>query len=171
MFDIVGVLVNGVNVNCLICIICFECDWMGNLKVQYMLIEVICFECDKGDWMVKVECMLILVGIVFGIIFDVVSFEYDKVGCFMVEYGVNGIVEYVFDVFDNVIMLVLLYVQILQILWYGLGYVYQICCGDQVVSDFECDDLYCEVMCIQGWLIQCFVYDLFGWKVWQLVGF
>lgn len=139
--------------NCLVCIIWFECDWMGVLKVQCMLMEVICYQYDKGDRLVKVECVLMLSGIVLGIVFDVVEFEYDKGGCFVVEYGLNGSVIYMFDELDNVVLFGLLYDQMLQMLCYGLGYVYQICFGDQVVVDFECDDLYCEVLCIQGRLI------------------
>ncbi|MFP3632424.1 hypothetical protein SB776_38110, partial [Burkholderia sp. SIMBA_045] len=83
-------------------------------------------------------------GIALGITPDVVSFEYDKAGRLMAEHGVNGTVEYVLDALDNVTTLALPHDQSLQILRYGSGHVHQIRCGDQVVSDFERDDLHRE---------------------------
>ncbi|MFP3595028.1 hypothetical protein, partial [Chryseobacterium sp. SIMBA_038] len=75
------------------------------------------------------------------------------------------------DALDNVTTLALPHDQSLQILRYGSGHVHQIRCGDQVVSDFERDDLHREVMRTQGRLTQRSAYDPLGRKVWQSAGF
>ncbi len=149
----------------------FERDRMGNLKVQHTPTEVTFFERDKGDRAVKVERKPTPAGIALGITADVVSFEYDKAGRLVAEHGANGSVEYELDALDNVTALALPHDQTLQMLRYGSGHVHQIRCGDQVVSDFERDDLHREVMRTQGRLTQRSAYDPLGRTVWQSAGF
>ncbi|MCW3596818.1 RHS repeat domain-containing protein, partial [Burkholderia cenocepacia] len=110
-------------------------------------------------------------GIALGITPDVVRFEYDKAGRLVAEHGANGDVEYELDEFGNVISLALPNDQTLKMLRYGSGHVHQIRCGDQVVSDFERDDLHREIARTQGRLTQRFAYDPLGRRVWQSAGF
>ena len=128
----------------------FERDRMGNLKVQHTPTEVTRYERNKSDQLVKVERTPTSTGIALGIAPDVVSFEYDKVGRLVAEHGANGDVEYELDELDNVTSLALPNDQTLQMLRYGSGHVHQIRCGDQVVSDFERDDLHREITRTQG---------------------
>ncbi|MBY4867300.1 hypothetical protein DIE14_12775 [Burkholderia sp. Bp9017] len=169
--DIVGAPISDATTIRPIRTIRFERDRMGNLKVQHTPTEVTRFERDKGDRTVKVERTPTPAGIALGITPDVVSFEYDKAGRLVAEHGVNGTVEYALDALDNVTTLALPHDQTLQMLRYGSGHVHQIRCGDQVVSDFERDDLHREVMRTQGRLTQRSAYDPLGRKVWQSAGF
>ncbi|MDR3101083.1 MAG: DUF6531 domain-containing protein, partial [Paraburkholderia sp.] len=149
----------------------FERDRMGNLKVQHTPTEVTRYERDKGDRLVKVERTPTAAGIALGITPDVVRFEYDKGGRLVAEHGANGTVEYALDELDNVTTLALPHDQTLQTLRYGSGHVHQIRCGDQVVSDFERDDLHREITRTQGRLVERSAYDPLGRKVWQSAGF
>ncbi|KVK78136.1 hypothetical protein WJ47_17075 [Burkholderia ubonensis] len=149
----------------------FERDRMGNLKVQHTPTEVTRYERDKGDRILKVERVPTAAGLVLGIAPDAVGFEYDKAGRLIAEHGANGTVQYTLDALDNVTTLELPHDQTLQMLRYGSGHVHQIRCGDQVVSDFERDDLHREVTRTQGRLIQRSAYDPLGRKVWQSAGF
>ncbi len=148
-----------------------ERDRMGNLKVQHTLTEVTRYEHDKGDRLVKAERTPTPAGIALGLTPDIVEFEYDKVGRLIAEYGANGTVEYTLDELDNVTELALPHDQTLQMLRYGSGHVHQIRVGDQVVSDFERDDLHREIMRTQGRLTERSAYDPLGRKVWQSAGF
>ncbi|KVD51221.1 hypothetical protein WS61_03075 [Burkholderia sp. ABCPW 11] len=147
-----------------------ERDRMGNVKVQYSPTEVTRFEYNKGDQLVRVERTPTSAGIALGISPDVVNFEYDKAGRLVAEHGANGRVEYALDALDNVMALELPHNQTLQMLRYGSGHVHQIRCGDQVVSDFERDDLHREITRTQGRLTQRSAYDPLGRKVWQSSG-
>ncbi|RQQ79205.1 hypothetical protein DF134_34875 [Burkholderia stagnalis] len=149
----------------------FERDRMGNLKVHHTPTEVTRYERDKADRLVKVERAPTAAGLSLGIAPDAVQFEYDKAGRLVAEHGENGSVHYTLDVLDNVTTLELPHDQTLQMLSYGSGHVHQIRCGDQVVSDFERDDLHREVMRTQGRLVQRSAYDPLGRKVWQSAGF
>ncbi|WP_175719444.1 RHS repeat-associated core domain-containing protein [Burkholderia anthina] len=149
----------------------FERDRMGNLKVQHTPTDVTRYERNKNDQLVKIERTPTSAGIALGITPDVVRFEYDKVGRLVAEHGANGDVEYELDELGNVISLTLPNDQTLQMLRYGSGHVHQIRCGDQVVSDFERDDLHREIARTQGRLTQRFAYDPLGRKVWQSAGF
>ncbi|MBF5012706.1 RHS repeat-associated core domain-containing protein [Burkholderia pseudomultivorans] len=149
----------------------FERDRMGILKVQHTPTEVTRYEHDRGGRLVKVERVPTSAGIALGIAPDVVRFEYDKVGRLVAEHGANGTVKYTLDVLDNVTTLELPHDQTLQLLRYGSGHVHQIRCGDQVISDFERDDLHREITRTQGRLVQRLAYDPLGRKVWQAAGF
>ncbi len=149
----------------------FERDRMGNLKVQHTPTEVTRYERDKGDRLVKVERVPTAAGFALGIEPDTVEFEYDKAGRLVAEHGANGIVRYTLDELDNVATLELPHEQTLQMLRYGSGHVHQIRCGDQVVSDFERDDLHREITRTQGRLVERSAYDPLGRKVWQSAGF
>ncbi|MBR7977021.1 RHS domain-containing protein [Burkholderia vietnamiensis] len=169
--DIVGAPDSPANSGRPIRIIRFERDRMGNLKVQHTPTEVTRYERDKGDRLLKVERTPTATGLALGIVSDTVEFEYDKVGRLVAEHGANGTVQYTLDELDNVMTLELPHDQTLQMLRYGSGHVHQIRCGDQVVSDFERDDLHREVTRTQGRLIQRSAYDPLGRKVWQSTGF
>ncbi|MBR8061020.1 RHS repeat-associated core domain-containing protein [Burkholderia dolosa] len=149
----------------------FERDRMGNLKVQHTATEVTRYERDSGDRLVKVERVPTAEGLALGIVRDTAEFEYDKAGRLIAEHGANGTVKYTLDELDNVTMLELPHEQTLQMLRYGSGHVHQIRCGDQVVSDFERDDLHREITRTQGRLIEQSAYDPLGRKVWQSAGF
>ncbi|WP_230960409.1 RHS repeat-associated core domain-containing protein [Burkholderia pseudomultivorans] len=149
----------------------FERDRMGNLKVQHTPTEVTRYERDKGDRLLKVERTPTAMGLALGITPDTVQFEYDKAGRLVAEHGANGTVQYTLDALDNVMTLELPHEQTLQMLRYGSGHVHQIRCGDQVISDFERDDLHREVTRTQGRLVQRTAYDPLGRKVWQSAGF
>ncbi|WP_241510341.1 RHS repeat-associated core domain-containing protein [Burkholderia seminalis] len=148
-----------------------ERDRMGNLKVQHTPTEVTRYAYNKRDRLVKAERTPTAAGIALGITPDVVEFEYDKAGRLVAEHGANGTVEYMLDELDNVTALALPHDQTLQMLRYGSGHVHQIRVGDQVVSDFERDDLHREIMRTQGRLTQRSAYDPLGRKVWQSAGF
>ncbi|WP_423391487.1 RHS repeat-associated core domain-containing protein [Burkholderia sp. LMG 21824] len=148
-----------------------ERDRMGNLKVQHTPTEVTRYAYNQGDRLVKVERTPTPAGIALGLTPDVVEFEYDKVGRLVAEHGANGTVEYTLDELDNVTALALPHDQTLQVLRYGSGHVHQIRVGDQVVSDFERDDLHREITRTQGRLTQRSAYDPLGRKVWQSAGF
>ncbi|MDR0244630.1 MAG: DUF6531 domain-containing protein [Burkholderia sp.] len=149
----------------------FERDRMGKLKVQHTATEVTRYEHDKGDRLVKIERIPTAAGTALGIAPDVVELEHDKAGRLVAEHGANGTVEYLLDELDNVTALALPHDQTLQMLRYGSGHVHQIRCGDQVVSDFERDDLHREIMRTQGRLTQRSAYDPLGRMVWQSAGF
>lgn len=148
----------------------FERDRMGVLKVQRTPTEVTRYQHDKGDRLVKVERVPTPSGIALGIVPDAVEFEYDKGGRLVAEHGSNGSVIYTLDELDNVVSLGLPHDQTLQMLRYGSGHVHQIRFGDQVVADFERDDLHREVSRTQGRLTQRSGYDPLGRKVWQSAG-
>nr|WP_254220244.1 RHS repeat-associated core domain-containing protein [Burkholderia multivorans] len=169
--DIVGAPDSGTTSNRPIRTVRFERDRMGNLKVQHTPTEVTRYERDKGDRLLKVERTPTAMGVALGVAPDTVEFEYDKAGRLVAEHGANGTVQYTLDALDNVMTLELPHEQKLQMLRYGSGHVHQIRCGDQIVSDFERDDLHREVTRTQGRLIQRSAYDPLGRKVWQSAGF
>lgn len=151
-------------------VIRFERDPMGNLAAQHTPTDVTRYERDAGDRLLAVERTPTQAGAALGIGPDVVRFEYDKGGRLTAEHGVNGAVEYGLDELDNVSTLSLPHAQTLQMLRYGSGHVHQIRCGDQVVSDFERDDLHREISRTQGRLMERSGYDLLGRKLWQAAG-
>ncbi|MBY4694727.1 DUF6531 domain-containing protein [Burkholderia latens] len=169
--DIVGAPDSGTTSNRPIRTVRFERDRMGNLKVQHTPTEVTRYGRDKGDRLLKVERTPTAMGVALGITPDTVEFEYDKAGRLVAEHGANGTVQYTLDELDNVMTLELPHEQTLQMLRYGSGHVHQIRCGDQIVSDFERDDLHRELTRTQGRLIQRSAYDPLGRKVWQSAGF
>ncbi|MCA8142769.1 RHS repeat-associated core domain-containing protein [Burkholderia multivorans] len=169
--DIVGAPDSGTTSNRPIRTVRFERDRMGNLKVQHTPTEVTRYERDKGDRLLKAERTPTAMGVALGVAPDTVEFEYDKAGRLVAEHGANGTVQYTLDALDNVMTLELPHEQKLQMLRYGSGHVHQIRCGDQIVSDFERDDLHREVTRTQGRLIQRSAYDPLGRKVWQSAGF
>ncbi|KVP20460.1 hypothetical protein WJ86_24055 [Burkholderia multivorans] len=169
--DIVGAPDSGTTSNRPIRTVHFERDRMGNLKVQHTPTEVTRYERDKGDRLLKAERTPTAMGAALGVAPDTVEFEYDKAGRLVAEHGANGTVQYMLDALDNVMTLELPHEQKLQMLRYGSGHVHQIRCGDQIVSDFERDDLHREVTRTQGRLIQRSAYDPLGRKVWQSAGF
>ncbi|AIO39304.1 RHS repeat-associated core domain protein [Burkholderia cenocepacia] len=169
--DIVGAPDSGTTSNRPIRTVRFERDRMGNLKVQHTPTEVTRYERDKGDRLLKVERTPTAMGVALGITPDTVEFEYDKAGRLVAEHGANGTVQYTLDELDNLMTLELPHEQTLQMLRYGSGHVHQIRCGDQIVSDFERDDLHRELTRTQGRLIQRSAYDPLGRKVWQSAGF
>ncbi|KVZ35560.1 RHS repeat-associated core domain-containing protein [Burkholderia ubonensis] len=148
----------------------FERDLMGNLTAQHTPTDVTRYERDAGDRLLAVERTPTDAGVALGIEPDAVRFEYDKGGRLIAEHGVNGTVGYALDELDNVSTLSLPHEQTLQMLRYGSGHVHQIRCGDQVVSDFERDDLHREILRTQGRLVERSGYDLLGRKLWQAAG-
>ncbi|MBN3818327.1 hypothetical protein G3N57_17700 [Paraburkholderia sp. Se-20369] len=151
-------------------VIRFERDPMGNLTAQHTPTDVTRYARDAGDRLLAVERIPTDEGAALGIGPDVVRFEYDKGGRLIAEHGVNGAVGYALDELDNVSTLSLPHAQTLQMLRYGSGHVHQIRCGDQVISDFERDDLHREIARTQGRLMERSGYDLLGRKLWQAAG-
>ncbi|MCM2494318.1 DddA-like double-stranded DNA deaminase toxin [Burkholderia glumae] len=149
----------------------FERDRMGNLCAQHTPTEVTRYTRDTGGRLLEVACVPTAAGLALGIAPDTLTFEYDKAGRLSAEHGANGSVRYTLDALDNVMKLALPHEQTLQMLRYGSGHVHQIRCGDQVVSDFERDDLHRELTRTQGRLTERTAYDLLGRKIWQSAGF
>ncbi|WP_186214931.1 RHS repeat-associated core domain-containing protein, partial [Burkholderia gladioli] len=149
----------------------FERDRMGNLCVQHTPTEVTRYARDTGSRLLEVASVPTAAGLALGIAPDTLTFEYDKAGRLTAEHGANGSVRYTLDGLDHVMKLALPHEQTLQMLRYGSGHVHQIRCGDQIVSDFERDDLHRELTRTQGRLTERTAYDLLGRKIWQSSGF
>ncbi|WGS52594.1 DUF6531 domain-containing protein [Paraburkholderia sp. D15] len=145
----------------------FERDRMGNLIAQSTGTEVTRYSRDIGDRLLTVERVPTDAGIELGIEPDTLKFEYDKAGRLVAEHGVHGAVRYALDELDHVTTLTLPHGQPIDTLRYGSGHVHQIRSGDQVVSDFERDDLHREVTRSQGHLLHRTGYDPLGRRLWE----
>lgn len=145
----------------------FERDQIGNLLAQTTETETTKYVRDKGNRLIEAERIPSELGIALGIGADKVQFEYDQGGRLVGEHGVNGSVTYTLDELDNLARLTLPHGQPIDMLRYGSGHVHQLRSGDQIISDFERDDLHREILRTQGQLAQHSGYDALGRKLWQ----
>lgn len=148
----------------------FERDKMGRLLARGTDTALTSYSWDAGDRLLQAQRIPSDIGTVLGIGPDTVAFEYDKAGRLVAERGANGTVSYELDELDNLTTLHLPHGQRIDLLSYGSGHVHQIRSGEQLVSDFERDDLHREVMRTQGHLSMRTGYDALGRKLWQSAG-
>ena len=125
---------------------------------------------NDGDRLVAATRTPTPAGAALGVRASKVAFDYDLAGRLIAEHGPEGTVAYSLDELDNIAALNLPHAQRIDMLSYGSGHVHQIRTADQVVSDFERDDLHREVQHTQGRLTQHIGYDLLGRRSWQSAG-
>lgn len=92
----------------------------------------------------------------------VLSFKYDALGRLIEEINTAGSLKHEYDALGNLLKTELPDGRSLQRLYYGSGHLHQIRLDETVISDFERDTLYREVLRTQGCLQQRTHYDKTG---------
>lgn len=145
-------------------------DKLGRILGQETQTATTTYAWDDGDNLVEVEQLPTEAGTALGLVASAIRFEYDKAGRLLAEHGREGMVGYVYDELANLTTLTLPHGQRIDTLHYGSGHVHQIRTADQIISDFERDDLHREVLHTQGDLTQRIGYDALGRRSWQASG-
>jgi RHS repeat-associated protein len=148
----------------------FERDPMGRLLAHTNATAITRYTWDAGDRLTQAQRQPTDAGAATGVNPDTVAFSYDKAGRLLTEQGAHGTVAYELDALDNLSALTLPDGQRLDYLSYGSGHVHQIRSGEQVIADFERDDLHREVVRTQGRLTHAVGYDALGRRTWQSAG-
>lgn len=148
----------------------FENDKAGRLLTYLTETATTRFQWDDGDRPVVAMRVPTERGHELGMVPSEVRFDYDPAGRLVAEHGANGTVHYTLDDLDNLVHLGLPHGQHIDMLTYGSGHVHQVRSGEQVISDFERDDLHREVVRTQGRLTQRTGYDRLGRRAWQSAG-
>jgi RHS repeat-associated protein len=149
----------------------FERDLAGRLLAQHTATAVTAYIWNGLDQLLEATRTPTEAGRALGIETDRVAFDYDPAGRLIAEHGANGRLHYALDELDNLAALTLPQGQRIDTLTYGSGHVHQVRLGEQVISDFERDDLHREVMRTQGRLTQRCGYDPLGRRTWQSASF
>ncbi|MCW7540925.1 DUF6531 domain-containing protein [Aquabacterium sp. A7-Y] len=145
----------------------YQHDAVGRVLQAISTTAVTRYAYDEGDRLIEVRRDPTTAGVQLGIAPDTIRFEYDAAGQLLAEHGANGSVRYELDELGNPLQIQLPQGQHIDLLRYGSGHVHQIRMGEQVISDFERDDLHREVLRTQGRLTSRFGYDPRGRLLWQ----
>ncbi|MFN3984932.1 MAG: DUF6531 domain-containing protein, partial [Rhodocyclaceae bacterium] len=148
----------------------FEYDAAGRLIAAHSATAVHHYAYDAADRLLSARREPTELGRLLGIGEDALRFEYDAAGQLLAEHGADGAVRYGRDALGLPTRITLPHGQRLDALTYGSGHVHQRRFDDQVVSDFERDDLHRELWRSQGRIGTRFGYDPRGRLAWQQAG-
>lgn len=148
----------------------FERDSIGRLTARHTDTASTAYVWNDNDQLAEAKVTPTEAGQRLGLQPDRIAFDYDIAGRLVAEHGTHGSVRYALDALDNLAALTLPQGQRIDTLSYGSGHVHQVRMGEQVISDFERDELHREVQRTQGQLTQRCGYDALGRRLWQSAG-
>ena len=142
--------------------VAFERDALGRLRASTSATDRSSYAWDHADRLVIARRDPTAAGHALGVQPSELRFDYDAAGRLLAEHGPDGSLRATLDDLDNLTTLTLPDGQQLTTLYYGPGHAHRISLGDQLIADFERDDLHREVRRSAGALGVTTAYDALG---------
>ncbi|CDH05423.1 Similar to Rhs-family protein [Xenorhabdus bovienii str. oregonense] len=142
-------------------------DPAGNLTQRETRTDSYQYQWDNMGRLLEANRMPNAAGKQLGLFPNTVSFEYDALGRVIREQNGEDILKFSHDEMDNLTELILPQGDTLRWLYYGSGHLSAIRHNQQMITEFERDNLHRETSRIQGKLFQFREYDPLGRRISQ----
>ncbi|PHM53887.1 RHS repeat-associated core domain-containing protein [Xenorhabdus sp. KK7.4] len=125
------------------------------------------YQWDKMDRLLEAAHIPNTAGKQLGLLPNTINFEYDALGRIIREHSGNEVLQFNYDEMDNLTELTLPQGDTLRWLYYGSGHLSAIRHNQQMITEFERDNLHRETSRTQGKLFQFREYDPLGRRISQ----